>query len=48
MNLYDKVWARATTRYKNINDLDNETLLIYISEELEKILEELLKKEQKK
>jgi hypothetical protein len=48
MNLYDRVWARATALYDNINDLDNETLLIYISEELEKVLEELLRKAQEK
>jgi len=48
MNLYDRVRDRATFLYDNINDLDNERLLTYISEELENVLEELLRKAQEK
>ncbi len=48
MNLYDKVQARAISLYDNINDLDNETLLTYISEELEEIVEAILRKAQEK
>ena len=48
MNLYDKVHARALSLYDNINDLDNERLLAYISEELEEVVEAILRKAQEK
>jgi hypothetical protein len=48
MNLYNKVHARALSLYENINDLDNERLLAYISKELEEIIKEILRKASEK